>query len=517
MADDAGSAAGATTERRWLVLVGISVLSFVGFVDFTIVNTILPGIQADLGVSVGELPWVMNAFTVALAVFMISMGRFGDIHGRRKALYLGTLLFAAASFGAGSAQASTQLIACRAVQGVAAAISFTCAAALVTHHFPKDEQGRALGIFMSITALGLAIGPVLGDLSLSFLSWRWAFFVNLPVVVLGFLICWRVVGETPRQDQERIDWAGLALFTPGLGLVILAIMQGNDWGWGSGSVLGTFAVGVACLAGFVLVERRVASPMIDFAFFRNGSFQAAIIAAVALGGFIAVGNFLPPLYLMNVRNEVPYVAGLMLLPISGLVALLPATIGRASDKAGPLPFLIGGQCLLVVAALVQMRLGPESVPWFVLAGFALFGLGWGLQQSTTAVAATAGVPPAAAGFAIGALYTFWNVGASVGLAIAGLIFEAVDKASLDAAVAGERLSLTAADQATIRSLLSDPGQAREALAHLGPDLEARIIPLFRQSFMEGYAAAMTYLAVTCGIAVVLLVIVRMRAGAQRRA
>ena len=501
------------SKRRWLALVGISVLSFVVFIDFTIVNVILPGIQRDLQASVGELQWMINGFILMLTMFMVTMGRLGDIYGRRRMLYIGVLVFAAASILAGVAPSSGFLIACRIAQGTAGAIILTCGASLVPHHFAEAEQGRAMAIFMSITGLGMAIGPVVGGLFISFLSWRWAFYVNIPVVLVGFAISWRTVEDTPRLTEEKIDWPGLALLVPGMGALVTAIMQSNDWGYLSPVILGLFALAIVSLAAFVRVERRVASPIIDFALLGQPLFLACIVAGLALGGFIAVGNFLPPLYLQNVRNEVPYVAGLMMLPISGLVVLVPQLVGGPAGRIGPRIFIAWGLAILTLAALVQFWFQPASPVWFVLCGLGLFGLGWGLQQSTTATAATSVLPPAAAGLAMGALWTFWNVGSNIGLAVGGLIFEEVDRAHLLAALAREKIALTPKDQELVRSLLSDPSQAKELLGQLTPGLEAKILPLFQEAFMAGYSGAMVYLAVTCALAAILFPLIARRAKA----
>lgn len=482
---------------KWLALTGISILSLVVFVDFTIVNTILPAIQRDLHASVDDLQWVMNAFILMLMVFMVTMGRLGDIYGRRKVLYIGVIIFALASFLAGASQTPQFLIAFRFVQGIAGAVTLTCGAALATHHFPESEKGRALAIFMSITGFGLAVGPLLGGLFVSLLSWRWAFYVNIPVVVIGFLISWRTVRETPPLKDEKIDWIGLALMIPGMAALVTFIMKGNNWGWWTIETMATLLASLALLTCFLLVERRAAFPIIDLKLFRNRQFLAVCIVALTLGGFIALGSFMAPLYLQTLRNEVPYIAGLMLLPVTALVVIVPPLIGSLADKSGPMPFLIAGQAFLAVAALVQIFFQPESPVPFVLFGLGLFGLGWGLQQATSAMAATAAFPPAASGLAVGVLYSIWNFGSCLGLAMGGLIFEELDKRSLTQALARENITLSQKDQELVRSLLSDPSQAQQTLSKLTPALEAKVLPMFQDSFMAGYGGAMWYLFITC--------------------
>jgi EmrB/QacA subfamily drug resistance transporter len=483
---------------------GISILSFVVFIDFTIVNTILPGIQRELHATVDQLQWVMNAFFLMLTVFMVTMGRLGDIYGRRRVLYTGVIVFALASFLAGTAESPPFLIACRFAQGVAGAIVLTCAVGLVNHHFSEAERGRALAVFMSVTGFGMALGPVLGGLFLSMLSWRWAFYVNVPVVVLGFAIAWRSVEETPRLAHETVDWLGLAFLTPGMAALVTAIMKGNNWGWEAPATLATIAIAVVLLSLFIGIERRVASPIINFDLLRRPQFLACCVIALTLGGFIALGSFMAPLYLQAVRNEIPYVAGLMLLPISSLVVIVPPMIGKIVDRYGPMSFLVAGQLFLAMAALVQIFFEPASSVWLVLVGLGLFGLGWGLQQATSALAATSAFPPASASLIIGVLYSIWNFGSCVGLSIGGLIFEELDRRTLTRALAERHIALGGQDQDLVRSLLSDPSQALDVLGRVGAGLEAEILPLFKHSFIVGYSGAMVYLLVTCALGAVLV-------------
>jgi EmrB/QacA subfamily drug resistance transporter len=499
------------SQKRWLALIGISILSFVVFIDFTIVNTILPGIQRELHASVDELQWVMNAFFLMLTVFMVTMGRLGDIYGRRRVLYTGVIVFALASFLAGTAEDPEFLIACRFAQGIAGAIVLTCAVGLVSHHFPEAEQGRAMAVFMSVTGFGMAVGPVLGGLCLSALSWRWAFYVNVPVVILGFAIAWRSVEETPRLMHERVDWLGLAFLTPGMAALVTAIIKGNNWGWDAPATLATGATALVLLSVFIGIERRVSSPIIDFKLLRRPQLLACSVMALTLGGFIALGSFMAPLYLQTVRNEIPYVAGLMLLPISSLVVIVPPVIGKLVDRNGPMPFLVAGQIFLAIAALVQIFFEPASPVWLVLVGLGLFGFGWGLQQATSALAATSAFPPASASLIIGVLYSIWNFGSSVGLAIGGLIFEELDRRSLTAALAQHHIVLSGQDQDLVRSLLSDPSQVLQVLGKLTAGLEAEILPIFKHSFMVGYSGAMTYLLVTCALGAVLVPLIARKA------
>lgn len=503
--------------KKWRAMVGISLLSFVVFIDYGIVNTILPGIQADLQADLRELRWVMNGFYIAIAMFMVTMGRLGDIYGRRKVLYIGVVCFGALSALAGASINLEMLIALRILQGVVGAIALTCAAALVTNAFPEDEQGKAFGIFMSVTAVGMAVGPVLGGFFLTFLNWRWAFFVNVPVIVLGFLVSWNAVRETPRQLEERVDWKGLCLLVPAIGCLILAAMQGNVWGWFSPTLIGLYIATVVTTVGFVLVERRVEQPIIDFSLFKVPMFQFGMVAVVAMGGWVGIGLFLPPLFLVNIQGQPGYLTGLMLLPITGLVMLIPPIAGKWVDKWGPVPFILVGQFIYIVAAITQSQFVPDSPVWFVLIGLGLFGLAWGIQQGASPRSATMAVSPAAAGLALGALWTVWNIANSLALSVGGIITNTVDHERLAASLTAANITLTDQQQHIIRSLLSDPSQAQQLLGELPANLATEVAPLFRQSFMDGYSNAMLFMAALSAVTFVGVVLLSFRVRAAARA
>jgi MFS family permease len=202
---------------------------------------------------------------------------------------------------------------------------------------------------------------------------------------------------------------------------------------------------------------------------------------------------------MNIQGIEPYIAGLMLLPITGLVMILPPLVGRYVDRHGPVKVILIGQAILVIAALVQAQFTDVSPAWFVLIGLGLFGLGWGVQQASTASAVTSALPVEASGLAIGSLWTFWNIGSSLTLAIGVMILRLVEHAELNASIAAHNITLSAHDQHVIRSLLSEPSRAKEILGELPADLTREIVPLFHASFMDGFSDAMLFLAAFCAV------------------
>jgi len=503
--------------KKWRAMLGIGLLSFVVFMDFGLANTILPGVQADLQATVSELQWVMNAFAMMLAMFVVTMGRLGDIYGRRLVLYVGTIVFGLSSAVAGAAPSPEILIAARVVQGISGAIGLTCAVSLVTYAFPEKEHGRAFGIFMAITAVGLAIGPVIGGVFLSLLSWRWAFYINIPIIAVGFLVARGAVAETPRLADEKVDWIGLAFLIPGIGGLVLFIMQGNDWGWFSPAQIALYGVTIVAFVGLVMVETRVKSPILDFKLLKIPLFQFSLMGAIGMGGFISLGTFLPPLYLISIQNQPGYVAGLMLLSITAFVMIVPPLVGNSVDRWGPVPFVIAGQFVMVVAAVTQVFFAANSPAWFILIGLGLFGLGWGLQQGSSPKAATMALPPASAGVAIGTMWTVLNIAKTLTVSIGGLILTTTDHARLDASLAAANITLSDHQQHIIRSLLSDPSQAQQILGDLPANLDTEITPLFHDSFMAGYSGAMWFMAAVCAFSFLGVVLLSLRVRAAERA
>ena len=259
-------------SRKWWALAGLSTACLVGYLDFAIVNTALPEIQKELGVSFVELQWVMNVFVLALSVFMVNMGRFGDTFGRRPMLYLGLTLFGIASLFSGLASNGLLLITFRALQGVGQAMILPSSLALISDMFPADERGHAIGIWTSITGLGFALGPVLGGIITSAFSWRWIFFVNIPILIIAAAVCLRSVREAVREGEKKIDWCGFFLMIIGIGTLVTGIIQGPDWGWGSAMTTAFFAAAVLSLTALYIVESKVKSPIIDFKLFASRGF-----------------------------------------------------------------------------------------------------------------------------------------------------------------------------------------------------------------------------------------------------
>ncbi len=413
------------SDRRWWAFAGVGIISFLGCVDLTIVNTAAPAIGDDLKADVTRLQLVVNVFIAALSAFMVTMGRLADVHGRRRVLYAGTVVFGLASLGAGLATDVWWLIGFRFVQGAACAVLYTSTGAIVSNAFPEAERGKAIGALYGVNGLGLAIGPVLGGLLVGWAGWRWVFWLNVPLIAVALAICFPSVRES-RSDEgaTRVDRPGLALLTAGLPAVVLGLSLGDTWGWGSPATLGLIGGGVAALAAFVLVERASDHPIIDFGLFAGPRFVSAITADFGLAFFYCLAFFLMPIYLTEARGHTGLAIGLSLLPCTAVVAALSPVVGRLADRWGTRPLLLGGFAAFAVSALLQSAFSPATGLPLIVVAFAVMGAGWALVLGPATVTALSAVPERMAGLAVGSSWTFHNLGGALGLAAGMVLYRA---------------------------------------------------------------------------------------------
>ncbi len=410
-------------STTWLALIGLSLSSFIGCIDLTIVNTALPAIQHSLNASVDALQWVINILLLTLSAVMVVLGRLADLHGRRKMLYMGMALFAISSLVAGLAPSITWLLVGRSLQGIAVAILYAMPVAMIPSLFPLKQQGKATGILIGANGFGLAFGLVAGGLILSVLSWRWIFLINPPLILLSFLFCMTTIPESKTNDLNRqIDWLGLILLIIALPLLVLAIIQGSEWGWLSFKTLGTAGIAIIGLIVFYLHEQRHPSPIIQFHFFSHRLFGVGMISNVMLAAFYAVTFFLVPLYMSNVLHQSEAVIGLTMLPGMLLVAILSPVVGMIVDKVGAPTVLLIGLALLIVCAGLQVTFSSTTPLWFVVLAMIFLGLGWGFLLGPALVLALSTVPKESSGVGIGTLGTMHNLGGSIGLAVGTVVF-----------------------------------------------------------------------------------------------
>jgi EmrB/QacA subfamily drug resistance transporter len=417
-------------ERKWRVLTVVCVAVFMLLLDITVVNVALPEIDKELNTSFTDLQWVVDAYALTLAATMLNAGSLGDLLGRKRVFLVSIALFTVASALCGAAQSPTWLIVARGAQGIGGAGMFAVSLAIISQEFHGRERGTAFGIWGATVGLAVAIGPLVGGALTTYLSWRWIFFVNIPIgiaVVAGGLY---ELHETRDEEHGGFDLWGLITLTGGLFAFVLALLRGNDWGWSSARVVGLFAGAAVLLVSFAFIELRQESPMFDFHLFKVPTFTGAQITAFTISaGMFAQFLFLP-LYLENVLGYSAVATGVRFLPLS-LVSFVVAPIaGRLSTRV-PVRFLLGGGLAIVgVALLLMWGITLHSTWTTLLAGFIVGGIGIGLVNAPLASTAVSVVEPRRAGMASGINNTFRQIGIATGIAALGAIFQSQIMSSL---------------------------------------------------------------------------------------
>ncbi len=410
-------------NRRWWTLIGACSGLFILMLDSTVVALALSSIRADLGASAAELQWMMNGYLLTIAVLVVTAGRLGDMFGRKRVFVIGMVLFGAGSILSGAAQGAEMLIGGRVLQGVGAAPMLSLSLAIVCNAFPADEQPRALGIWAAVSAVALAIGPVVGG-ALIALDWRMIFWINLPVVVVGLAIISAAAPESTDPGAGRhVDLPGLLALTVGLGAVVLAMVQSRAW---PASVTAGLAVlGVLGLAAFASIERRVREPIVEFALFRNGPYFGASAAAFAVVGSYWAVMFFQPQYLQDVRGHSAILSGLLILPVTVPMVFISPFSGRLIGRFGARALMTAGMLFGTAGLVVLTQIGADSAYALLLLGYLLFGIAIGLVYAPMSTAAMAAMPAEKVGIASGVLAMDRIVAGSLALAATGAAFHAL--------------------------------------------------------------------------------------------
>jgi EmrB/QacA subfamily drug resistance transporter len=428
--------------RRWWVLTGASTGLFILMLDSTTLPLALPSIRVELGASSSGLQWVQNVYLLTMAALVITLGRLGDMFGRKRIFQLGLLAFAAGSVIAATADSVAQLIGGRVVQGAGGAALLALSLAIASLAFPPEERPRAVGIWAAVSGIALAIGPLVGGIAVELVSWRLIFWLVVPLAALGLAIM--AIAAPESRDETagaRIDVPGLVTLTLGLTAVVLALVQGKQWGWGSAATLGVLATGLALLTIFCVVEHRVPAPIVDFRLFRSRPYFGATAAAFALVGSFWALMFYLPQYIQLVLDHSALVSGLLVLPVTAPMVMISPFAGRLSARVGARALMTVGMTCATVGMLVLTRVDGGEGYARLLPGVLLFGVALGLVYAAMSAAAMAALPPEKAGIASGVLAMNRTLAGALLLAGGGAIFQHIelehrrDGASFDAAFA----------------------------------------------------------------------------------
>jgi EmrB/QacA subfamily drug resistance transporter len=412
----------AEENRKWWTLGAVAFGLFMIMLDNTVVNVALPSIQSDLGIGISELEWVVNGYALTFAVLMLTGGKLADLYGRRRIFIVGLVIFTLSSLACGLASSAGVLIAARIVQGVGSALMNPATLSIITATFPPRQRGMAIGIWAGVSAMALAIGPLVGGVLTEQIDWSWIFFINIPVGILAIVVARLVIKESRDESEEqRLDLPGL--LSSGLGLFALTygLIEGNNHGWTSARIVTSFVVAAVALVAFVLLERNQRIPMLDLSLFKNPTFAGAntimLLVALAMFGIF----FFVSLYVQNILGYSATKAGATFLPMTIMIILLAPVAGKVSDRFGSRWPVALGMTLVGTSLLIDATFAVDSTFWNLLPALVVGGVGMALAMAPTTAAAMGSVPVDKAGVGSAVLNSSRQVGGSLGIAVMGAI------------------------------------------------------------------------------------------------
>ena len=475
------TAAAPASSGRWWTLGIVSIATFMLMLDLTVVNVALPDLRTPLGADFSALQWVLDAYALTLAAFLLTGGSLADRLGRKRVYGAGFVIFTAASLACGAAQDIVALNIARGVQGVGAAVLFAVGPALIGQEFRGKDRGMAFGVFGGVSGLAIAFGPLIGGALTDGIGWRWIFLVNVPIGIIAMVLGALRITESRDARAHRVDWVGLGVFSAALTLLVLGFLRGEAQGWGSAAIVGMFAGAAVLLTVFVLVERRLGeAAMLDLSLFRNVTFNGISATTLLANAAGMSAIFLQVSYMQNVLGFSPLATGLRFLPLT-LTLFVAAAVTGSLTVAVPQRLLVGTATALIAAGLFLITLVHPNSSWTaLLPTMVATGLGMGMFNPPRASLSIGVAEPAKAGMAAGIGETFQQVGIAIGVAGFGALFQhrvtdafarsaAGSQLGAQAHEAGKSVAAGAGNELarTVPAALADPvrAAAREAFVH----------------------------------------------------
>jgi EmrB/QacA subfamily drug resistance transporter len=426
--------------RKWWTLTAVCTGVFMLLLDVTIVNVALPQIQRSFRADLSDLQWVIDAYALTLASLLLTAGSIADLAGRRKVFAIGIVVFMAGSTLCGFAPSSTFLSLSRALQGVGGAIMFATALALLAQAFPPHERGVPFAVFGAITGIAVAVGPVLGGAITSGLSWRWIFFVNVPIGIFALAVTLREVDESKLAGAPRPDWVGFVTFSLSLAGLVFGLIRSQADGWGSATVIGSLIASAVLMVAFIAFELNTRQPMLDLKLLRVPTFDGGLVAAWAVSASLFAMLTYLVIYIQDILGYSAIQSGIRFLPLTGGIFLVAGIAGRLTTRV-QIRFLIGAGFALLTAGLLLMRgLTPADGWTHFLPGFIVAGAGAGLINVPLASTAVGVVERERAGMASGINSTLRQVGIATGVAGVGTILASEIRTQVESRLAGTPLA-----------------------------------------------------------------------------
>ena len=478
--------------KPW-VLTATILASSMAFIDGTVVNVALGALQREFGATLVGVQWVVEAYALFLASLVLVGGSLGDLYGRRRVFALGIAIFAVASVACGLARDLNELILARAAQGVGAALLVPGSLAIISASFPENERGQAIGAWSGMSAITGAAGPVIGGWLIEHASWRWAFFLNLPLAAVTLaIIFWHVPESRGEMRARRLDWPGALLVTAGLGLIVFALLESSNQGWRGGRVIGGLAAGVIALVLFVVVESRSAAPILPLELFRMRNFTGANLLTLFLYAALGGAMFFLPLNLIQAQGYSATAAGAALLPFILLFSFLSRWAGGLVERWGPKKPLVLGPLIVGFAFVLLALPGQGGSYWTTFfPGVVLLGLGMAMSAAPLTTVVMTSVGADRAGVASGVNNAVARVAALLAIAIFGVVMLHAFNTALDRRLDSLALPTEARRQMDeTRAKLA----AMEPPATLDPETAVNVRRVIADSFIAGFRLVLTLAA-----------------------
>ena len=419
-------------RQRYAILIAVGIATFMAALDASVVSVVLPVIRAHFSTGIDSVQWAVVVYLLVVSGSLLTFGRLGDMRGHKDVFLIGFGIFGAASVLCGLSISVLMLNIARGLQAVGAAMLMANSPAILTKNFPAAQRGRALGLLATMTYLGLVTGPSLGGWLTDLFSWRAVFFINVPVVLVAFLLALRFVPRDGGRRSERaepFDLQGALLFSTGLVLLLLALNQAHNWGWLSMPTLGLLAVAALLLAGFVLVEKRSLHPMLDLTLFKRLNFSAAVISAVLNYVANTTITFVLPFYLIQGRGFSPSAAGFLIASRPLMMMVVAPLSGWLSDRIGTRTPAILGMLIVSAGLFLLSRIGPETPQAAIVVSLAVTGLGSGMFISPNSSALMGAARRDRQGIAAGVMALSRNLGMVLGVGMAGAVLTTLSGAA----------------------------------------------------------------------------------------
>ncbi len=412
---------------RWFILATVLVGATMSALDVSIVNVALPTLQGDFKVNLAVIEWVAMAYMLTLTIFLPLFGRLADIFGRSKMYNTGFVVFTIGSALCGLATSAGFLIGARILQAVGAGLLQANSVALITQAFPANERGRAIGIQGAVQAIAMSVGPFVGGILISAVSWRAIFYVNVPIGIVGtFAALYCLPTAVKSAQREKIDYLGTALFATGLAFLVLAVNEGETIGWTAPIILTYFALAAVLLTAFIITEMRVEHPMIDLSLFKRYAFSAGNFTGLLSYYVLFAVLFLMPFYLEKIAGYNPAVTGSILTPIPLAMAIVAPFAGHISDKYGSRIMTSWGMAVCALATLLLIFTGRSPNMVVLVTELVVLGIGMGLFTPPNNSAIMGSAPRERLGVAGGILNMMRALGLIFGVDISGVIFTGIE-------------------------------------------------------------------------------------------